>query len=333
MPELDLVRHFVYSEGMTTISMSELFRLWLESGERAHDTRYHYEKMWLGYCEPLHEVQAAKLDTPVIALCYSNMLLEGLAPSTVNLLRKMLSALCAYGVKHQYLAANYAKFAHCPKNRPTSIIVPSPEEVEHLLCFAAQDDYRMYTFLTVSAALGTRRSETCAIRWKSVCLQEGNESILVDAALDSAPGHQGELKATKTFATATLSIGEKTATVLDIWLHMRHDDLFRNRGDHFGPAPQSFVFNRDPLGDNPWTPQHATNEFAKLRASAGLGSHVTLKSLRHFHATQLISHGVDVRTVAGRLRHANPAITLQVYAAFDKRADRAAAALWDNLSA
>lgn len=36
--------------------------------------------------------------------------------------------------------------------------------------------------------------------------------------------------------------------------------------------------------------------------------------MRHWSATIAIGQGHDVRTVAGRLGHANPAMTLRVYA-------------------
>ena len=52
---------------------------------------------------------------------------------------------------------------------------------------------------------------------------------------------------------------------------------------------------------------------------------VRLHDLRHFVATQLLSAGVDVRTVAGRLGHRNAATTLNVYAHFVEQADRGAA--------
>jgi integrase len=42
-------------------------------------------------------------------------------------------------------------------------------------------------------------------------------------------------------------------------------------------------------------------------------------------ASQLLSAGVDVRTVAGRLGHRNAATTLNVYAHFLEQADRGAA--------
>jgi hypothetical protein len=50
------------------------------------------------------------------------------------------------------------------------------------------------------------------------------------------------------------------------------------------------------------------------------------KDLRHYTATELISGGVDVRTVAGRLGHGGGgATTLRVYAAWTSEADERAA--------
>jgi integrase len=59
--------------------------------------------------------------------------------------------------------------------------------------------------------------------------------------------------------------------------------------------------------------------------------------LRHFAATRLLAAGVPVRTVSGRLGHANAATTLGVYAHFLEESDRDAAqtlgALLENASA
>ena len=51
-----------------------------------------------------------------------------------------------------------------------------------------------------------------------------------------------------------------------------------------------------------------------------------LHDLRHWSATVSIGQGHDVRTVAGRLGHANPAMTLRVYAHVFAAADQAVAA-------
>lgn len=51
-----------------------------------------------------------------------------------------------------------------------------------------------------------------------------------------------------------------------------------------------------------------------------------LHDLRHWSATVAIGQGHDVRTVASRLGHANPAMTLRVYAHAFAAADQAVAA-------
>jgi integrase len=50
-----------------------------------------------------------------------------------------------------------------------------------------------------------------------------------------------------------------------------------------------------------------------------------LHDLRHWSATMSIAQGHDIRTVANRLGHANPAMTLRVYAHAVESADAAVA--------
>ena len=79
-----------------------------------------------------------------------------------------------------------------------------------------------------------------------------------------------------------------------------------------------------PDGTKPYRPDKATATLRALRAQAGLPT-ARLHDLRHFVATQMIGVGHDIRTVAGRLGHANPSTTLNIYSAFLKEKDRAAA--------
>ena len=52
---------------------------------------------------------------------------------------------------------------------------------------------------------------------------------------------------------------------------------------------------------------------------------VTFHALRHTHASVLIKCGVDILTVAKRLGHAEPSMTLNTYAHLIEGADEAAA--------
>ena len=58
-----------------------------------------------------------------------------------------------------------------------------------------------------------------------------------------------------------------------------------------------------------------------------------IRDRRHLHATQLLAAGVPVRTVSGRLGHANAATTLNVYAHFLQASDREAADVIEGLLA
>jgi integrase len=61
-----------------------------------------------------------------------------------------------------------------------------------------------------------------------------------------------------------------------------------------------------------------------IRANEQL-PHARLHDLRHLHATTLLLSGVPVHVVAARLGHADPAITLRVYAHVIRTAETAAA--------
>jgi integrase len=70
-------------------------------------------------------------------------------------------------------------------------------------------------------------------------------------------------------------------------------------------------------------------DFRQTLKRAGLsvvGERLTLHSFRHGYASLLISRGLNVVFVSRQLGHANPSITLQVYAHLFERADHAQAA-------
>ena len=65
--------------------------------------------------------------------------------------------------------------------------------------------------------------------------------------------------------------------------------------------------------------------WTRARERSGIDRKWRLHDLRHWTATMAITSGHDVRTVAGRLGHANPAMTLRVYAHAVEGADQALA--------
>ncbi len=83
---------------------------------------------------------------------------------------------------------------------------------------------------------------------------------------------------------------------------------------------------RSPSG--PPTPYTLSNHWRHAVKSRKLPK-VTFHALRHSHASALIAAGLDVVSVSRRLGHANPTITLSVYAHLFKNKDADAAAAMD----
>ena len=89
-----------------------------------------------------------------------------------------------------------------------------------------------------------------------------------------------------------------------------------------------FILSRSADGSQPCLPNGLTAAYRRVARSLGLSSH--FHELRHFTATTAIASGADVRTVAGRLGHADASVTLRVYAHALEQRDRVLAALLGN---
>jgi integrase len=73
----------------------------------------------------------------------------------------------------------------------------------------------------------------------------------------------------------------------------------------------------------PRDPSAVTRRYSRLASKLGIDTQ--LKQLRHYSATELLTAGVDLRTVAGRLGHGDGTTTLRHYAAWVGSANQAAA--------
>jgi DNA-binding transcriptional regulator YhcF (GntR family) len=95
----------------------------------------------------------------------------------------------------------------------------------------------------------------------------------------------------------------------------------------------TYMFAASIDGSEPLKPRTVTQRYKRLVTKLGITT--SIKMLRHYSATELLTGGVDLRTVAGRLGHGGGGTTtLKVYAAWISAADqRAALIMLDRMPA
>ena len=95
------------------------------------------------------------------------------------------------------------------------------------------------------------------------------------------------------------------------------------------PPADAMVFTT--FEGNPRRPDRLSTDFSETMGRIGL-PHISLHSLRHTHASELIRSGVDILTISRRLGHSSAAITLGVYGHLMTSQDGAADAVEAMLS-
>jgi integrase len=69
-----------------------------------------------------------------------------------------------------------------------------------------------------------------------------------------------------------------------------------------------------PLADGtPWPPDRFTDDYIAFTRSV-TAREIRFHDLRHTHASELLRRGIPLKTVSQRLGHANPTVTLDIYA-------------------
>jgi hypothetical protein len=158
--------------------------------------------------------------------------------------------------------------------------------------------------------------------WRSRRPVAGDRADLeVSRSVIVVPGGLSE-KSTKTDRSRSVALDEVGVALL-IQYQARVGEWAAEAGTTI--ADDAFVFSPHVDGATPFRPDNVTGFFIRVRDGLGLEG-VRLHDLRHFTATQL-GAGVDVRTVAGRLGHSDPSLTLRVYSHVIEERDRAAAIL------
>jgi integrase len=304
-------------------TVAELLEAWIthiEAQGRAPSTLSRYRSAMRANIVPaLGTVTIDKLGPAQLDMFYAALAKGGLSPLTVRKCHAMLSAALNQAFKWGWIDRNPADRASPPGIRQKEIIPPTAEEIRLLLDACEQSNPDLGTLIYVALTTACRRGELCGLQWGDVDL---DRATLVVARSISDASCEVTVKGTKTHQTRRIALDPSTVEVLRRQ-RARAKERARMAGLQMGP--KSYVWSQDLDGSIPYRPDRVTGAFIGLRDRLGL-RHLTFHGLRHFAATTLAGSGMGVRTIAGRLGHANPSVTLRTYAHFLDVADREAAA-------
>lgn len=310
-------------------SVAELLEQWmahLEVQGRAPSTLVRYRSAIAANIVPaLGHIDVARLSASDLDAFYAALLGRGLKPLSVRKCHAILSAALRQAVRWGWIDRSPIERASPPSSRSREIVPPTVAEVRILLERCEQSNSDLASLIYVAVTTGCRRGELCGLRWSDVDLD--GATLVVARSVSDTPGRV-EVKETKTHQTRRLALDGSTVEVLR-HQHGRATERALAVGVSFDA--DSYVWSQEVDGSEPYRPDRVTGAFCGLRNRAGL-RHLTFHGLRHFSATALAGRGVGVRTIAGRLGHANPNVTLRTYAHFLDVADREAAAVMGDLA-
>jgi integrase len=295
-------------------TVGELLDAWLELNEpgwapgTARDQR---SRAKLVKADPIGKMPLARVTVADVDHWHIQLRRSGVGDAAIRNRYSVLRAALAQAVRWEWVSTNVAATARLARRKRPPRESMSAAEVRAVLDAALGVGPGAALALRLAAVTGARRAELAALRWDD--LKDKRLRVDSSVAVLRGPSSAGRPvlvdDTTKTTNARTVTLDDST---VGMWHAYRAS--FADPGDWvfalFAPA------NPDRIG---WW-------WKRARERSGIDRKWRLHDLRHWSATEAIGSGHDIRTVAGRLGHADPAMTLRVYAHVLDRAEEQVAA-------
>lgn len=294
---------------------------------RERRTLQSYEelaRLWL--IPACGSVAIGKLRNTDLNRAYAAMTAAGLSPARVERAHAVARGACRKAMAWGWIDRDPTLGVTRPTVRRKEVRPPTLEQLGRLLAEMAREDVVLGVMTVFAATVGTRRGETCAVRWSDLLLPDDDAedltgSVTIRRSIDQESAKVWHEKDTKTHQVRTVLL----APGLVALLKQHRLDLAQRTGVEV--PPDAFVFPSIKSLYEPRMPDHVTAAFVRARGRAKVPGART-QDLRHLSATLLAAQGVDKWTIVQRLGWANAAMFDTVYGhAMPGAGDQAATAI------
>jgi integrase len=317
MTAVDRGEHVELSKATVQQWLTERINQWRADRHISTRTAEHYDQLAKLVTAHL-AIALQKLTTLHIERWHGQLRERGLSTRVIRHAHALLAQALDDAVKHNLLARNVAREQRVSKAERAEVQILAADQIAPLLAKLEGD--LLYPAVIVALYCGLRRGEQLALRWSAIDLDRA--TMTISRALDETDAEGVTVKLPKTRA-GRRSISLPNVVIDALRVHRREQLELRLALGLGRPPDDAPVFPRDDGGY--LSPRAFSMRWQRTRRRLGLPT-VHWHALRHTHASMLIAAGVDVVTVSKRLGHANPSITLGVYAHLFERDDAAAAA-------
>jgi integrase len=221
---------------------------------------------------------------------------RGLAASTIKTRLNYIQMSFRAAVADKVIVGSPAMGVKPPRGRKAeaAMRIMTPEEV--LAALDAAGDFR--GFVEVCVFAGLRLGEAAGLQLRDVNFLA--RSISVARQVQGATIKTTKIVPPKYESERTVFVPDELMTSLAAHVQRRQ---VTDQDEHLFVTSLGRLWNRNSAGE----------EWRRIRLATGLPDEVTLHTLRHTFASNLIAQGCDVVTVQRALGHSTPSITLNVY--------------------
>ena len=201
----------------------------------------------------------------------------------------------------------------------TSFLYNHEETVKKLITAFEGQSMKYETYFKLVLATGLRRGEACGLKWSDINWHK--RTIHVQRGVVKLSHQESITKDPKTTSgDRMVYLSKEMCQLLKAW--RKECEWDRQQTANETVSEDDYLFRQS--NGKPMNPCTFTYRFKLILKANNLPLDLNVHSLRHTNASLLIAQGVDVRTVASLLGHAQASTTLDIYAhAFDKNKRKA----------
>jgi integrase len=286
-------------------TVTDALDAWLETRTptwAASTARDQASRVSLVKADRIARAQLGRLTVADVDRWHARLRARGVGESSIRNQHLVLRAALSQAARWGWVTTNVAALATLGRRTAPPRSAMTAGEVRAVIEAAGRLDPSAGVAFRLAAITGARRAELCAL----VCADLDGDRLTIDSSIAIERTGSIAQRQVPTLIDAATKTGNQRVVRLDAQTVAAVEDLW-SLGEWWGPWLLT-PFER------PLNPERLTSWWRLARRDAGLDPRWRLHDLRHWSATEAIGRGHDIRTVAGRLGHANPAMTLRTYA-------------------